>query len=229
MSVGVRFNIILLLLCTAATLLASCENRPDPEAIALPYYGDSLMTPMWVGSDSATPEMLERRIPHRIGDLRGFDQTGRDFDAASLDGTITVVDFFFTRCPNICPTLTENMARVQEHFADASPEELQLLSLSVTPEIDSVPVLDRYAERFGVDAERWRMVTGEKRDIYHFARTSLFADVDTTEGAFLHSETFYLLGPDRRIRGIYNGTLGADIVNLIGDIETLMEENKNEG
>jgi len=111
------------------------------------------------------------------------------------------------------------MARLQDSLDGI--DDLLLLSFSVTPDVDSVPILRDYAATYGADPARWHLMTGRKREIYDLARTSFFADVDTTDDAFLHSETFWLLDRTGRIRGVYNGTLGADVVNLIGDVRRL--------
>lgn len=196
--------------------LAACTGGETNPTVQLPYYLTPDLTPTWIASDS-----VEARARHRIGEFRMTDQTGATITRGSIDGRITVVDFFFTRCGGICPTLSANMARVQDSLAGS--HDVQLLSFSVTPDVDSVPVLREYAATYGADPALWHLMTGSKRDIYHLARTSFFADVDTTEDAFLHSETFWLIDREGRIRGIYNGTLGSDVVNLIDDVRRLLE------
>ena len=194
--------------------LAACTGEETNPTVQLPYYLTPDLTPTWIAPDS-----VEARARHRIGEFRMIDQTGATITRGSIDGRITVVDFFFTRCGGICPTLSANMARVQDSLAGSL--DVQLLSFSVTPEADSVPVLREYAATWGADPARWHLMTGSKSEIYDLARTSFFADVDTTEDAFLHSESFWLLDGTGRIRGVYNGTLGADVVNLIGDVRQL--------
>ncbi|MEM0997605.1 MAG: hypothetical protein AAGN35_11015 [Bacteroidota bacterium] len=39
---------------------------------------------------------------------------------------------------------------------------------------------------------------------------------------FLHTENFLLIDQNRRIRGIYNGTLGVEIERLKADVELLL-------
>ena len=93
--------------------------------------------------------------------------------------------------------------------------------------MDSVPVLAAYAELHHADPERWRFLTGDRKQIYALARKSYFAAMDEGDGGpddFVHTENFVLVDPQRRIRGFYDGTNTSDVDRLIGDIEKLLEE-----
>ena len=201
-------------------LLCSCSDKAS-QSSAIPYFNESGLTPLWVSSDS-----IDLVVPHRIGSFRLTDQNGKAVTEELMDNKITVVDFFFTSCPGICPTLSKNMARIQEQLADTSG--ILLLSYSVTPQADSVPVLKSYANAYGAIDGTWHLLTGDRGTIYDLARESYFANVDTGADAFLHTEYFYLIDGDRRIRGIYNGTLGTEVQNLLEDINQLKKESLEE-
>ena len=104
-----------------------------------------------------------------------------------------------------------------------------LLSHSVTPEKDSVPVLKRYAEEHNAIAGRWAFVTGDKMAIYKIARTAYFADEDMgwqqDSTTFLHTENVLLIDGRHHIRGVYKGTIPSEIDNLITDIKKLEQED----
>ncbi len=184
----------------------------------LPYYDTPEFTPKW--------EMPDARTFHRIRPFSLVDQQNKRFTEADMDGKITVVDFFFTSCPGICPKMTNSMGTLQKEFL--TDEHIQLLSHSVTPERDSVPVLAEYARKKHVDARRWKLLTGSKSEIYDLGRKFYFVEED--EGVsrgpdiFLHTENFVLVDKQRRIRGIYNGLDGDSIQALIRDIKTLEAE-----
>ena len=115
------------------------------------------------------------------------------------------------------------MTAVEKEFLDDS--ELSLVSYTVTPWIDSPEVLKRYKEEFTQNSNNWNFLTGKKAEIYSIARKSYFAEEeigftkDSTD--FLHTEHFLLVDKSLRIRGIYNGTLGLEMEQLIKDINTL--------
>ena len=115
---------------------------------------------------------------------------------------------------------------MQDAFKDDS--DGGLLSHSVTPEHDSVPVLYKYAQLNGAITNKWNFVTGEKAAIYTIARTAYFADEDIglqqDSSSFLHTENILLVDKRHHIRGVYKGTIPAEIDNLIEDIKTLEKE-----
>ena len=154
------------------------------------------------------------------------DQDGKTVTEKTVDGKIYVADFFFTRCGSICPKMTGNMALLQTRFND--DDDVIFLSHSVTPTMDSVPALKKYAEEKGVISGKWHLLTGDKDAIYTIAKKQYYAG-DTvgyyqTGNEFLHTENFILVDKHRRIRGVYNGTLALEMERLGDDVETLRRE-----
>ncbi len=165
------------------------------------------------------PELVDSTVQyvarnHKIADFSFTNQNGKTITQEDYKGKIYVADFFFTTCPSICPKMTKNMEWLQQQIKD--DPKVMLLSHSVTPDIDSVPVLKEYALEKGVIDSKWNLVTGKKEDIYYIARKSYLA-VKTTSSKELydmvHTENFILVDTQGRIRGFYNGT------NLDKDVE----------
>mgnify|MGYP001589997444 FL=1 len=162
---------------------------------------------------------------HKISDFELVNQNGATITQATFDNKIYVADFFFTRCGTICPLMTTHMYALQNAFLN--DEEVLLLSHSVTPVLDSVPVLKRYAENKGVLAAKWHLVTGPKKQIYDLARKSYFAVLDEGDGGeqdFIHTEQFVLVDQKKRIRGYYDGTDPREIQRILTDIALLKKE-----
>lgn len=177
------------------------------------------------------PELVDSTLHyvkkyHVIKDFSLTNQNGKTITQADYDQKIYVTDFFFTTCQTICPIMTDHMLVMQEALKDDA--EVMLLSHSVTPEIDDVAQLKKYALEKGVDDSKWNLVTGDKKEIYDLARKSYLAvkeipGVDTY--GMIHTENFVLVDTQKRIRGIYDGTKMEDIDQLLLDIEILkMEE-----
>jgi protein SCO1/2 len=119
------------------------------------------------------------------------------------------------------------MLQIQEKLKD--DEDILLLSHTVIPNHDSVPVLRKYADEKGVNDEKWNLVTGDKKEIYELARKSyLAAKSDGDGGAFdmIHTENFVLVDSEKRIRGFYDGTDPKAIEELMQDIEILKKEDR---
>src|SRR5690606_31812373 len=113
---------------------------------------------------------------HTIADFSLTNQNGETITQYDYKDKIYVADFFFTTCQTICPIMTDNMVKIQE--ALKNDDEVLLLSHTVTPEIDSVAQLKKYALEKGVNDAKWNLVTGDKREIYDLARKSYLAAKD---------------------------------------------------
>lgn len=176
------------------------------------------------------PEMVDSTVQyksknHIIDDFSFTNQNGKTITQKDYEGKIYVADFFFTTCQSICPKMTANLLDVQKAFLN-NPK-VMLLSHSVTPDIDNVAVLKKYAIEKGVVDSKWNLVTGDKKAIYGIARKSYLA-VKTSSTAemydMVHTENFILVDTKKRIRGFYDGTKPDDIQKLITDINLLLTE-----
>jgi len=162
---------------------------------------------------------------HTIADFELTNQNGKIITNKNYKNKIYVADFFFTRCQTICIAMAYNMNELQNFYKN--DDDIMFLSHSVTPVMDSVPVLKEYAKRKGVIDGKWNVTTGSKKHIYELARKSYFAVLDEGDGGeqdFIHTEQFVLVDKERRIRGYYDGTEKADMEKLKNDIVLLKEE-----
>ena len=183
----------------------------------LPIYSPSMVS----------KELVEENIQfikkyHKIKDFSMKNQNGETITQEFYNDKIYVADFFFTTCPTICPIMTENMGYVQEKIKNDS--DVLLLSFSVTPEIDSVEQLKKYAIEKNVIDSKWNLVTGNKKDIYNLARTSYLVAKTNGDGGkydMIHTENFVLVDKEKRIRGFYDGTNSKEMDQLLNDINIL--------
>tara|TARA_B110000444_G_C18843154_1_gene600159 strand:+ start:1841 stop:2446 length:606 start_codon:yes stop_codon:yes gene_type:complete len=162
---------------------------------------------------------------HRIADFKLKNQNNEWITEKTFENKIYLADFFFTTCPSICPIMTDNMLIIQKAFKNDS--SVMLLSHSVTPLIDSVPQLKKYAVEKGVIDSKWHLVTGPKKEIYDLARQSYLAVKTNDDGNLydmIHTENFILVDPDRRIRGFYDGTVMEEMDEVRKDILLLKDE-----
>nr|WP_299382579.1 SCO family protein [Allomuricauda sp.] len=180
--------------------------------------------PSMVDQELVDSTLHYKKKYHTIANFELINQNGEQITQKQYQDKIYVADFFFTTCPSICPIMTKNMAEIQEEIKDKN--DVMLLSHSVTPEIDSVPQLKKYALEKGVDDTKWNLVTGDKKQIYQLARKSYLAvKTDGDGGPFdmIHTENFILVDKEKRIRGFYDGTNKEEIEKLLVDLEILRE------
>lgn len=188
---------------------------------SLPIFSPSDVNPQLV--DTTIQHIINN---HKIADFTFTNQNGKKITQEEYKNTIYVADFFFTTCPTICPIMTDNMVWLQEKIKDLP--NVKLLSHSVTPDIDSVPVLKEYAIKKGVIDSKWNLVTGNKKDIYYIARKSYLA-VETGKPEELydmvHTENFILIDKKGRIRGFYDGTnLDQPTEDGVKNVSQLLED-----
>ena len=189
----------------------------------LPVYQPSMVNPELVDST-----LVYVKKYHSIADFKLINQNGDTISQADYADKIYVADFFFTTCPTICPVMTANMANIQQIIKD--DDEVMLLSHSVTPEIDSVPQLKKYALEKGVIDAKWNLVTGDKKQIYELARKSYLAVLTDGDGGpydMIHTENFILVDKERRIRGFYDGTSSEEVAQLLEDLKVLKSSYRN--
>lgn len=222
----------LLGLCIALLLPVVCFWIVDSfreGAVGMPrrYFADTVLTKVVDGKEQTDT------IWHKVANITLVNQLGDTVSLDDLKGKVIVADFFFTRCPSICPHLTRNMKRIQDALKlkdETSLEDtsfVQLLSFSVDPERDSSVQLKKYADRFGVNHDVWWMLTGPKKAIYDFALNEVklgLVDGEGVDSNFIHTEKMVLIDKDRVVRGFYNGLDSMAMATLGGDIVKIMLE-----
>lgn len=211
------------------------------DAVKMPrhYYVDHVKT------DTVKGKLETDTVWQQIPDFSFTNQLGKKVSLHDLtyvkDGDtlnkIIVADFFFTRCPTICPGMTANMKRMEESINNAQrvgntqPDFVHFISFSIDPERDSVPALKRWADRFQINPELWWLLTGDKKEIYDLSLDKFKLALEDGEGVdsnFIHTSKFVLLDRHHVIRGYYNGLDTTDLARLSEDIVMLsLEKDKN--
>ena len=185
-----------------------------------------IFSPNMVSSELVEDSIHHVKKYHKISDFSLTNQNGETVTEENYHNKIYVADFFFTTCPSICPIMTENMFYIQEKTVN---KDILLVSYSVTPEIDSVAQLKKYAIEKGVDDSKWNLLTGEKKDIYELARKSYLVAKNNGDGGkydMIHTENFVLIDKEKRIRGFYDGTNKEEMDKLLNDIQILENSYK---
>jgi len=153
------------------------------------------------------------------------DQNNQTLTSTFVDNKIWVADYFFTKCTGICPKLTTHLQTVQEAFKQN--DDVKIASFTVDPERDTPATLKRYAAAYHSIPSQWQFVTGDKKNLYAFARKGLFiiaTDGDGGADDFIHSENLVLIDKHQHIRGYYDGTSDAEVAQLVKDIQRLKKE-----
>ncbi len=219
-----QYRFLIIFFIVLAVVFLTVANRLLTPEKTLPIYNPAMVNEEMVDS---TIQHIAR--DHTIADFSFTNQNNEIVTEKDYENKIYVADFFFTTCPTICPIMQDNMVLVQEAFKN-NPN-VKLLSHTVMPHIDSVPVLKKYALEKGVIDSKWNLVTGDKKDIFYIARKSYLAVKTENESELydmVHTENFILVDEKRRIRGFYDGTNSEDIQKLIEDVQFLSDQLNEE-
>jgi protein SCO1/2 len=203
-------------------IITSFYNILKPNKV-LPIY-----QPAQVNYELVDSTIQHKKKYHTIADFSLINQNGDTITQDYYKDKIYIADFFFTTCQTICPIMTNHMYDIQKQTI--SDPEVLLLSHTVTPEIDSVEQLNRYAKKKLVNASKWNLVTGDKKQIYNLARTSYLAVKTNGDGGpfdMIHTENFMLIDKKKQIRGFYDGTDPEAIKKLLDDIKVLKASYNN--
>lgn len=187
------------------------------------HHSKPLRTLAYFGKKSAFKKT--DTVFHRVKPFCFINQYNEKVTEETVANKIYVTDFFFTTCQSICPVMSTQLERVYKAFKN-NPEVL-IISHTVEPEIDSVPVLKQYAKLHGVTNNHWLFVTGDKKQLYDMARTSYLLNNEVGNGDendFIHTQNFALVDKERHLRGFYDGTDTADVSRLILEINLLLQE-----
>ncbi len=194
----------------------ACKFNDDVQR--LPIAGNRDVVAKVVNGQTVTDTVYQT-----IPDFKTVNQYGDSIKSINLDDNIYVADFFFTTCPSICPVMHRNMLKVYEEFKDMP--DLKIISYTIDPKHDSVAVLKKYADKLGLEGNRWWLLQGNKEEIYKLSTNYLVTfPVEDAKEKFIHDGFFILVDKQKRIRGQYDGTQPDSVAKLIADIKLLKAE-----
>ena len=220
---------LLILLCIGVVAFSSCKEEKKKDWTG---HEDHIeIHQQDVISDGVTLPVLGfpkevdgKTVPYSVGDFEFIDQDSSIVTAETFEGKIYAVDFFFTRCPSICPIMTKSMVRLYDKYE--GDERVAFLSHSIDSRNDSISVLKQYAEDLGVASNQWKFVTGERQEIKRMAKQYMASVVEDENmpGGYDHSGQFVLVDTKGQIRSVCDGTDGNSVTRFMGDIEKLLNE-----
>lgn len=165
----------------------------------------------------------EPPVLRTLPDFALTERSGRTVGSSDLRGHVWVVNFIFTRCPDVCPALTAQMATLQRTLPEDATDPVRIVSLSVDPAHDTPPVLQAYAARAGAGPS-WLFLTGSRDAVAGLLRDGFqvaFADDGPPEAPITHSDRVALVDRELRIRGYYRPRDDGELDRLTRDVRAL--------
>jgi protein SCO1 len=167
---------------------------------------------------------IQNAVNWPVEDFNYTNQNGKSIGLKDLKGKVWVADFIFTNCEDVCLPMTFNMEKLQQMTKKEGIENIEFVSFSVDPTVDTPDVLKKYGENFNADFSNWNFLTGYKdEEIANLALESFKTLViKPQEGdQVTHGTDFYLVGTDGVILKRYTGLNDIPYEEIINDIKTL--------
>ena len=152
-----------------------------------------------------------------------INQDGDPFTEKDLNDKITILDFIFTSCAGPCPIMTHNMTGLYQSFNQV--EEVQFVSITVDPDVDTQDILKQYAKINGVNDGRWQFITSNIEAIKDLKKNGFMLYAEELPRG--HAIKFVLIDQNGQIRKYFDGTEEASMAVLMKDITNLVKEFKS--
>ncbi|HEV3299752.1 MAG TPA: SCO family protein [Planctomycetaceae bacterium] len=171
---------------------------------------------------SKTPSTASLWDQSGVQDFTFTERSGRKVTKADLLGHPWLISFIFTRCAGPCPKVSGRMSDLQRLLAGT---DVKLVTLTVDPDFDKPDVLNRYAQSFGADANRWLYLTGDKAKTYRLINESFKMPVKEMTGPnrepgyeVLHSVNILRVNEKGVVVAKYNALDDVDVARLGHDL-----------
>lgn len=212
---------LILSLLAGIMILQACNPG---EKRKLPILGEREPVARQVNGETVVDTIYQTISPFSYLNQDSVRISDHDFE-----GKIYVADFFFTSCNTICPIMHRNMLKVYEKFK--KNQEVKILSHSIDAKYDVPSRLKKYADKLGIEGNRWEFVHGSGDSIYNVSAknylVAAYEDKSDAQG-FVHQGWFILVDKAKRLRGAYDGTKADQVELLMEDMQILLKEEAGE-
>ncbi len=203
------------------------KQKGENRYTKLPIYGEKILTGTFT---NRMGEKIPDTLFHQVSPFTLTNQLGNAVQVLASDTCLSVVNFFYTRCPADCNHMNDELNRVAERFS--ANGLVRFYTLSVDTAFDSPDVLQAYAAKYAPQTKKWDFLTAGQDDVYRIAREGFLVDAvqDTTRGEalFLHSPSLILVDTHRRIRGYYDANERKEVDRLVDEIKLLLVQEIRE-
>jgi protein SCO1 len=167
---------------------------------------------------------LEGAIDREIEEFKMTDQNKKEVSSSDLKGKVWISNFMFTSCDTVCPPMTANMATLQQKIKDEGLD-VELISFSVDPEVDTPEMLKAYVEQYNADQSTWRLLSGYSQEyISNFSLKNFKTPADKPKkgNQVIHGVKFYLMDKEGKLQKEYDGLQNTPYDEIISDIKKII-------
>ncbi|WP_312857329.1 SCO family protein [Neobacillus endophyticus] len=167
---------------------------------------------------------IKDEVDWPIKNFSATTQSNKTFDLKSVKGKVWISDFIFTSCADVCPPMTSNMAKLQKKVKDEGLKNVDFVSFSIDPKVDTPAALSRFAKQFQADFNNWTFLTGYSQAfIENFALKNFkeFVKKPAEGSQVIHQTFIFLVDQNGHVRKSYDGYQNVPYDEIIQDIKAL--------
>ena len=168
---------------------------------------------VWTAEGARRQRVLQAPVAAPAMDVVTAAQVVQPLAAFLADGRkVTVVTFFYARCPSICLSLGNTLQQMQAALQNAPPAShpqpaVRLLSISFDPAHDGPATLRAYSLQMRADPAVWQFAT----PVNDAALRALLARwgvvvIPDGQGGFEHNAALLVLNPQGQLVRIFDDT-----------------------
>lgn len=171
--------------------------------------------------------LTQEKIPvlKAISDFSLENSNGSTYTFSDSKGKVRLVEFMFTKCPDICPATTYNMAQMQKELKAKGlfGDKVEFVSITFDPDFDTAQVLQEYAGKFHADPNGWKFLRGDAQAVEKVTKDFGIAVLKQPDGSFAHTARMFLVDGDGNMRRAYGMAADMDMDQIMADMEQLAD------
>lgn len=167
---------------------------------------------------------IENALNYDVEDFNYTNQDNQTVGLSNLEGKVWIADFIFTSCETVCPPMTYNMSQLQDKVKEEGIENVEFVSFSVDPTVDSPEALKDFANNYEIDFSNWHFLTGyTQEEIESFAVDSFKSLVKKpkNDDQVIHQTSIYLVDQNGVVMKDYDGVSDVPYEEIIADIKKI--------
>ncbi|WP_017378538.1 SCO family protein [Paenisporosarcina sp. TG-14] len=171
------------------------------------------------------PQSIDLPKMGSVKEWRLADTSGEVIDNLEKPKLVT---FFYTNCPDICPTTTLDLKDLQQLMKEKGVSQDQYLIISITldPTFDTNDKIQQYKNAFDISDTNWLFLRGSEEVTKEFTHYFNFAYDMNQDGFITHSTSMYVVDQNDQIRAHHTMAIGenrVDIEEIAGHLLQLIE------
>ncbi|HEX6062220.1 MAG TPA: SCO family protein [Candidatus Limnocylindria bacterium] len=149
--------------------------------------------------------------------------SGKPVTLSAQRGSVVVLSFLYTHCPDVCPLTAEGFRMAQQRLSPSERDGTVFVAVSVDPQQDTPEAVQAFARAHGLTKNFVFLVGGAAQLQAVWSAYGVRIETDPSTPSVGHSDAIYLLDKKGQARVLTHSDITADA--LAGDLKLLAAEH----